>query len=164
VPDLDAEEFDEFYLRARDRLTVQLAALTGDPAEAGDHVQEAFVRAWTRWTYVSGLADPEGWVRRVAHNLAVSRWRRARRLVLGQRADTAVEWDDEQRAVVAALAGLARAQREAIVLHHLVGLPVAEVATQLHAPVGTVKSWLSRGRRELAVLLAPADETEEVST
>jgi RNA polymerase sigma-70 factor, ECF subfamily len=163
VQDLDAMEFDEFYLRTRDRLTVQIAALTGDPSEAGDHVQEAFVRAWTRWTYVSGLDDPEGWVRRVAHNVAVSRWRRARRTVLGHRPDTAVEWDDEQRAVVAALADLPRRQREAIVLHHLVGLPVAEVADQLRVPAGTVKSWLSRGRRELASVLDPAEATEEVS-
>jgi RNA polymerase sigma-70 factor (ECF subfamily) len=163
VQDLDAVEFDEFYLRTRDRLTVQIAALTGDPTEAGDHVQEAFVRAWTRWTYVSGLADPEGWVRRVAHNVAVSRWRRARRTVLGHRPDTAVEWDDEQRAVVAALAELPRTQREAIVLHHLVGLPVAEVADQLRVPAGTVKSWLSRGRRELASALDPSEATEEVS-
>ena len=164
MQDLDAVEFDEFYLRARDRLTVQIAALTGDPTEAGDHVQEAFVRAWTRWTYVSGLDDPEGWVRRVAHNLAVSRWRRARRTVLGSRPDTAVEWDDEQRAVVAALAEIPRQQREAIVLHHLVGLPVAEVARQMRAPAGTVKSWLSRGRRQLGTLLEPSDITEEVST
>jgi RNA polymerase sigma-70 factor (ECF subfamily) len=162
VHDLDAAEFDEFYLRTRDRLAMQIAALTGDPAEAGDHVQEAFVRAWTRWTYVSGLDDPEGWVRRVAHNLAVSRWRRARRTVLGQRPDRVVEWDDDQRAVVAALAELPGPQREAIVLHHLVGLPVAQVAEQLNAPVGTVKSWLARGRRELATLLAPS-ATEEVA-
>jgi len=164
VQDLDAVEFDEFYLRTRDRLTVQIAALTGDPTEAGDHVQEAFVRAWTRWTYVSGLDDPEGWVRRVAHNVAVSRWRRARRTVLGHRPDTAVEWDDEQRVVVAALAGLPRQQREAIVLHHLVGLPVPEVAAQLRVPAGTVKSWLSRGRRALATVLDPAKTTEEVPT
>jgi RNA polymerase sigma-70 factor (ECF subfamily) len=164
VQDLDAVEFDEFYLRTRDRLTVQVAALTGDPTEAGDHVQEAFMRAWTRWTYVSVLDDPEGWVRRVAHNLAVSRWRRARRVVLGYRPDTSVEWDDEQRAVVAALADLPQQQREAIVLHHLVGLPVADVAEQMRAPVGTVKSWLSRGRQQLATLLEPSVATEEVST
>lgn len=163
MQDLDAVEFDEFFLRTRDRLTMQVAALTGDPTEAGDHVQEAFVRAWTRWTYVSGLDDPEGWIRRVAHNLAVSRWRRARRVVLGFRPDTAVEWDDEQRTVVAALASLPRSQREAIVLHHLVGMPVAEVAEWLHAPAGTVKSWLSRGRRQLAGLLSPSVATEEVS-
>lgn len=162
MQNLDAAEFDEFYVRTRDRLAVQIAALTGDPTEAGDHVQEAFVRAWTRWSHVSGLDDPEGWVRRVAHNLAVSRWRRTRRTVSGNRPDTAVEWDDEQRAVVAALAELPRPHREAIVLHHLVGLPVAEVADQLRAPVATVKSWLSRGRRQLATLLEPS-ATEEGS-
>ncbi|MCW2495612.1 hypothetical protein [Jatrophihabitans sp.] len=31
--------FDAFYRTSRDRLALQLAALTGDPAEAVDHVQ-----------------------------------------------------------------------------------------------------------------------------
>jgi RNA polymerase sigma-70 factor (ECF subfamily) len=161
VPDPDALEFDAFYLAARDRLCVQVAALTGDPVEAGDHVQEAFIRAWSRWSYVSGLDDPEGWVRRVAHNLAVSRWRRARRVVLGRQPDTVAGWDDDQRAVIAALAALPRPQREAIVLHHLVGLSVAEIARDLGAPAGTVKSWLARGRRQLAAAL---EESVEVGT
>ncbi len=164
MEDIDAAEFDEFYLRSRDRLAAQIAALTGDSVEAVDHVQEAYIRAWARWTYVGGLDDPEGWVRRVAHNLAVSRWRRARRVVLRAAApDTAVEWDDEQREVVAALRTLPRTQREAIVLHHLAGLSVDEVAADLHAPAGTVKSWLSRGRQGLAVALAASPTTEEAS-
>lgn len=78
----DSEAFDEFYLASRDRLVLQVAALTGDPAEALDHVQEAFIRAWTRWDRISTYDDPEGWVRRVARNQATSRWRRARRTVL----------------------------------------------------------------------------------
>ena len=40
------------------------------------------MRAWLRWGTVGGYDDPEAWVRRVAHNLAVSRWRKARKLVL----------------------------------------------------------------------------------
>jgi RNA polymerase sigma-70 factor (sigma-E family) len=164
VDDIDAAEFDEFYLRSRDRLAVQIAALSGDAIEAVDHVQEAYVRAWARWTYVGGLDDPEGWVRRVAHNLAVSRWRRARRIVLGGGApDSGVEWDDEQREIVAALETLPRTQREAIVLHHLVGLSVNEVASYLNAPAGTVKSWLSRGRQQLAVVLTASPTSEEVA-
>jgi RNA polymerase sigma-70 factor (ECF subfamily) len=163
VQDLDAVEFDEFYLRSRDRLAVQIAALTGDPAEAVDHVQEAFIRAWARWTYVGGLDDPEGWVRRVARNLAVSRWRRARRLVLrATPAESTISWDDDQREVVDALRTLPRTQREAIVLHHLVGLSVDEVAADLDAPAGTVKSWLSRGRRQLATVLTASPRTEGV--
>lgn len=155
------DDFDAFYAGARDRVAVQVAALTGDPAEAADHVQEAFVRAWARWTYVSGLEDPEGWVRRVAHNLAVSRWRRARRLVLsGRDRDRVLELDADQQDVLAALKDLPRVQREAIVLHHLIGLPVDEVATHLRVPVGTVKSWLARGRRALAVTLRNTEEEE----
>ena len=154
----DTTAFDAFYEGARDRLAVQIAALTGDPAEAVDHVQEAFVRAWSRWGYVSRLDDPEGWVRRVAHNLAVSRWRRARRVALGRSPDRVLEWDDEQREVVDALRTLPRPQREAIVLHHLVGLSVDEVAGELHAPAGTVKSWLARGRASLARTLTASEE------
>jgi RNA polymerase sigma-70 factor (ECF subfamily) len=116
VDDFDAREFDEFYLRSRDRLAMQIAALTGDSAEAVDHVQEAYIRAWARWTYVGGLDDPEGWVRRVARNLAVSRWRRARRVVLrAAPVDASIAWNDGQRAVVDALRTLPHAQREAII-------------------------------------------------
>jgi RNA polymerase sigma-70 factor (ECF subfamily) len=150
VPTPDSE-FDEFYRTSRDRLAVQIAALTGDPTEALDHVQEAFVRAWARWARVGALEDPEGWVRRVAHNLAVSRWRRASRLVLrAEPAERAIDLDTDQGAVIEALRGLPRSEREAIVLHHLVGLPVQDVARELGAPTGTVKSWLSRGRAHLA--------------
>ena len=45
-------------------------------------------------------------------------------------------------------------QRDALVLHHLVGLAVTEVASELGVPEGTVKAWLSRGRRRLAAALA----------
>lgn len=159
-----AVDFDALYDRARDRLAVQIAALTGDASEAVDHVQEAFVRAWLRWAYVSGLEDPEGWVRRVAYNLAVSRFRSARRMVLrNQVPDGRIEWDDEQRELVAALRELPTRHREAVVLHHLVDLSLAEVAEWLGAPTGTVKSWLHRGRRELAVALGRTTTQEELT-
>jgi DNA-directed RNA polymerase specialized sigma24 family protein len=46
-----------------------------------------------------------------------------------------------------------------IVLHHLVGLPVEEVARELGVPAGTVKSRLARGRRAVALVL-DADRPE----
>jgi RNA polymerase sigma-70 factor (ECF subfamily) len=164
VDDPRAADFDAFYLRSRDRLAMQVAALTGDPAEALDHVQEAYVRAWSRWGYVAALDDPESWVRRVAHNIAISRWRHARRLVLhATAAERALEIDDDQQDVIAALRTLPVRHREAIVLHHLVGLSVDEVAGYLDAPSGTVKSWLSRGRLQLAAVLSEPS-TEEIQT
>jgi RNA polymerase sigma-70 factor (ECF subfamily) len=56
--------------------------------------------------------------------------------------------------VVAALNDLPLAQRRAIVLHDLDGMSVAEVAKEVGAPEGTVKSWLSRGRASIAEALS----------
>ncbi|MCL2782108.1 MAG: SigE family RNA polymerase sigma factor [Actinomycetia bacterium] len=152
------DDFEVFYRSCRDRLAVQVAALTGDPIEAVDHVQEAFIRAWSRWPRVSALDDPEGWVRRVAHNLAVSRFRKARRMLLGlPRGAGRVEFQPTQTALLDALATLPHRERAALVLKHHVGLSVAEVAAELRAPEGTVKSWLSRGRTRLAGVLADAE-------
>jgi RNA polymerase sigma-70 factor (ECF subfamily) len=156
-------DFDEFYLGCRDRVVLHVAALTGDPAEALDHVQEAFVKAWTRWDRIADFDDPEAWVRRVAYHQAVSGWRRVRRLVLRSEPDPSVPYfDAEQLELFEALAQLSAREREAVVLHHLVGYSVDEIATQLSAPSGTVKSWLSRGRAKLAAALSTPEVADEL--
>ena len=156
-------DFDEFYLGCRDRVVLHIAALIGDPAEALDHVQEAFVKAWTRWDRIADFDDPEAWVRRVAYHHAVSGWRRVRRLVLRSEPDPNVPYfDADQRELFEALAQLSAREREAVVLHHLVGYSVDEIATQLAAPSGTVKSWLSRGRAKLAAALSTPEVADEL--
>jgi RNA polymerase sigma-70 factor (ECF subfamily) len=98
-------------------------------------------------------------VRRVALNHAVSRWRRARRIVLRPAADDQrIHLDPEQQSVIAALRRLSSREREAVVLHHLIGYSVEEIATELSVPSGTVKSWLSRGRARLERELRADDE------
>jgi RNA polymerase sigma factor (sigma-70 family) len=101
-------------------------------------------------------------VRRVAMNLAADRARKLRRqtraiLRMGPPPE-APEVSVETLARVEALGTLPVRQRQAIVLHYLVGLPVEEVAQTLRAPAGTVKSLLSRGRRALAARLGEAEE------
>jgi RNA polymerase sigma-70 factor (ECF subfamily) len=51
---------------------------------------------------------------------------------------------------IAAIALLPETQRRAVVLHYLADLSVAEIAEQEGVAVGTVKSWLHRGRAALA--------------
>ena len=53
-------------------------------------MQEALFRAWLKWDKIGSYQDPEGWVRRVAINVATSRWRKLRRLA-GQSASTALQ-------------------------------------------------------------------------
>jgi RNA polymerase sigma-70 factor (ECF subfamily) len=45
-----------------------------------------------------------------------------------------------------------------VILHYLVGLSVAEIATECNVSAGTVKSWLHRGRATLHAHLSTGDE------
>ena len=62
--------------------------------------------------------------------------------------------------LVEALRQLTPDPRRAIVLHHLVGLSVAEISAETGGSVSAVKQWLSRGRRSLANALGDDDLTE----
>jgi RNA polymerase sigma-70 factor (ECF subfamily) len=149
----DPSEFDRFYAGGVRRLTAQVYAMTGDRAEAEDLVHEAYARAWQRWDRIAGYADPEAWVRTVAFRAAVSSWRKTvNRLTAHRRhgpPDPAPEVRPDYVAVVAALRRISAEQRRAVVLHHLVGLSVEEVARETGAAVGTVKARLSRGRQAM---------------
>lgn len=156
MPDVDG--FDEFYRGSRQRLLGFVYVLTGDLAEAQDAVQEAYVRAWQRWSTVSTYDDPEAWMRVVAARITVSRWRslrsRARAYLRHGPVAQVPAPSTDTVDVVAALRQLPEEQRTAIALYYLVGMPVADVARETGAPVGTVKARLSRGRAALAALLA----------
>jgi RNA polymerase sigma-70 factor (ECF subfamily) len=146
--------FDDFYQATFGRLVAQVYLVTGDLHEAEDVVQEAMARASVRWQRLRDYDLPEAWVRRVAMNLAADQRRRVRRrLALLARigpSPPAPALSVDHVAVVEALATLPRSYRQAVVLHHLLGLPVREVAKQLRVPVGTVKARLARARRALA--------------
>ncbi len=159
--------FDEVYAAHYADLTVQLYAYFGDRQEAQDVVQEAFCRALARWPAVAAYDDPVAWVRRVAWNLAVSKWRRARTALSflhRQRADDHhVDGPSPERvALVTALATLPDKQRRAMVLHYLADMTVAEIADREGVAEGTVKSWLHRARAALAAQLRPEPATAEV--
>ncbi len=151
-------DFDSFY-QANFRDTVSVVyGLTADMPEAQDIAQEAFVRAWQRWEALVNYENPVFWVRRVAANLATSRWRRAKvaaaYLVRQRPLDTMPELSPANIDIINALKKLPVTQRKAIVLHYLVDMAVDDVAAEFDVPVGTVKSWLHRGRAALSEELA----------
>ena len=132
--------------------------MTGSRAEAEDLVQEAYARAWQSWEKVSRYSDPEAWVRTVACRIRVSVWRKTvNRMAAHRRHGVAEEVPGagaDYVAIVAALRRIPAEQRRAIVLHHLVGLSVEEVAYETGARPGTVKARLSRGRQAMAPYLS----------
>lgn len=163
---MPADEFDAFYQAHFGDVVAMAYALTGDLPEAQDLAQEAFCRAWQRWRRIEAYDQPLAWVRRVTANLATSRWRRlatATRHLRRERPALVPAVGPEHVALVAALRTLPERQRHAVVLHHLVDLPIADVALELGVTTGTVKSWLHRARTALATRMAEAPAAPEVS-
>jgi NAD(P)-dependent dehydrogenase (short-subunit alcohol dehydrogenase family) len=120
-------DFGAFYAATFDSLCVQLYAHSGDLAEAQDVVQEAFCRALSRWRTLSRYEDPQAWVRKVAWNLATSRWRRVKTAMsfasrYGEQSfdEPDPTWLDLRDA----LAKLPSRQRQALVLHYVADLGV----------------------------------------
>ena len=154
MPVRDTSEFDEFYAGTSRRVLGQVYAMTGDMAAAEDAVAEAYTRAWQRWPSVSRADSPEAWVRTVASRTAISTWRKTRnRLRAHHRlapstTDPTVLGPDHV-VLVDALRQIPHQQRQALVLHYVAGATVAEIAREMGAAEGTVKSWLSRGRAAL---------------
>lgn len=154
-------DFDDFYLGTVRKVTAQIVALLGDASEAEDAVQEAYARAWQRWDTVSKMDDPVAWVRVVAYRIKVSAWRSAVRRVAAHRRHgppgNVPDHSPDAIALIAALRQIPEAQRRAIVLFHIAGLTIEQVAAEVGAPTGTIKARLSRGRAALAALLAEPD-------
>ena len=153
------------YSASYRRLVVQLLAVCGDQAEAEDAVQEAFVKAIGQGPRFAHLDNPEAWLRTVALNHLRNRWRHHsvfRRIMPRVPGPVAtLDLSPDHVAVVTALARIPDALRLVVVLHHIADLPVAEIATTLGIPDGTVKARLVKGRALLADLLTDHDKDDE---
>ncbi|MGC4779399.1 RNA polymerase sigma factor [Micromonospora chalcea] len=159
------DDFDAFYAATSARVLHQVYAVCGDLGEAQDIVQEAYARAWARWSSLSGYDSPEAWVRTVAWRLAANRWRSVRRWLAARArlgaSTEAPEPSPDRVAVLAALRQLPESQRRVVVLHYLSDLPISEIAETTGMPAGTVKVYLSRARTALAPLLDADDERKD---
>lgn len=138
--------FDDLFPRA-----CRLARrIVGDPVVAEDVAAEALARAYARWAKISELPWRDGWVLRVASNLAIDHVRRqppAAPVVA-----PAVTEEDAvtlRLALVACLRALPRRQRQAVALHYLAGLTDGEVGQALGISAGSVKTHVHRGMAAL---------------
>jgi RNA polymerase sigma-70 factor (ECF subfamily) len=157
-PTIVGFEFDDLFVRHFPGLVRALTVVSGNREVAADCVQEAFVRAHLRWDRVSRLDQPVAWIRRVALNLARDLHRRQ---VRGDRAhlqlmadlDDEIEPPEPPTDLAALLAELPLRQREALALHYVEGLSVAEVGDAMGITEGAVKFHLHQGRERLRPIL-----------
>jgi RNA polymerase sigma-70 factor (ECF subfamily) len=141
-------------------------------ADAEDAVQEVFVRLWrTADRYDPERAKLVTWVMLICRRHLIDRLRRkGARPDLGAGEGPAIDQEpaatprerrdeSDRERIHARIAELPSLQREVIERAYLQGFTLREIAEQLKAPLGTVKSALSRGLGRLRDRLGGESET-----
>lgn len=149
--------FEETFRREYPSIVRTTASIIGSVEDAEAVTQDAFVKAFARWTKVGGYDAPGAWIQRVAIRDAVRVARRqARRPPDHRTASPAADGAsiDLERAIRA----LPPKQRACIVLHYLCDEPVARVAELVGCKESTVKVHLHKARHALAAALRDDEE------
>ena len=134
--------------------------------EAEDLAQDTFIRAFVHFERFDPGRPLLPWLIAIARRLCLDLLRRRKVMA---RADAMAELvqpapspereaslRDELSRLERALAGLDEGPREAIVLFHIEAMSYRDIAAALEVPIGTVMTWLHRGRGELKRALSDA--------
>jgi RNA polymerase sigma-70 factor (ECF subfamily) len=157
LPDLFDRHHQRLYRLAR--------RLTATQSEAQDLVQETFLRiVRSPGSVPHGPVSEEAWLVRILINVCRDQWRRkgARQRLdetyggpIGDIGTSSPEAAFIARTTVwRALQALTPRRRTAIILYELEGIGIAEIARLLGVSAITVRWHLSRGRQELARIIA----------
>jgi RNA polymerase sigma-70 factor (ECF subfamily) len=161
----DPHAFAELVQRHRDRMWAVALRTLGDPEEAADALQDAFLSAYRAVGRFRGEAAVTTWLHRIVVNACLDRLRRQSirpAVPMGDDAtlDAVAPKNADPTAlhevaldVTAALRKLPAEQRAALILVDMMGYGVDEAARVLDVPNGTIKSRCARGRARLAPLL-----------
>jgi RNA polymerase sigma-70 factor, ECF subfamily len=169
----DRASLFESLLRSSYRQAYSLACrLTGNPAEAEDLVQETFLRAYRFFHRYDESLPFTSWLYRImtnAHIDSVRRKGRLKTLSLEQPANsTSAPWEvpDHESApdrslmqdtmgehVQAALQTMTAEFRTAVLLADVEGMAYEEIAEVMQTSIGTVRSRIHRGRKQLRKFL-----------
>jgi RNA polymerase sigma-70 factor (ECF subfamily) len=158
---------DQLLAAMRPKLHRYCARMTGSVIDGEDVLQDALIKAVEAFAASSPIANPEGWLFRIAHNTALDFLRRRNRQAALQSVEEVDMMADQLDAVttrqIAATSlrtfmRLPVAQRSSVILMDVLGCSLKEVCEIMDLSLPAVKAALHRGRTQLRVL---ADEPEE---
>lgn len=144
------EQFERFYREREQQVRRLLIGMLGDPVRAADAVQETWMR------YLRYVEGPEprfdvALLIAVARNVARDFWRRRRPESPSGTIGQASGGGSVEDAIVLAdlVARLPYREREVIVMHYALDLPIEAICRQTGRSEGAVKSQLHRARERL---------------
>lgn len=160
----------------QDRLFASMIHVTGSPEEAEEVVQEAFIRAFVKLDTFQRNSQFFTWLYRIAFNSALTRRRKKRaRISLeytrettgmevvdgGQPVDEGLLSRERVELVRRAMRELSDEHRAILVLREMEEHSYETIAEVLEISIGTVRSRLSRARRQLKLTLEAMIREEE---
>ncbi|MFM0642869.1 sigma-70 family RNA polymerase sigma factor [Paraburkholderia bryophila] len=162
----DAVAFEALYRLSAPSLFGLAVRVTRTSESAEEVVQDGFIKIWRfAGSYDPDKASPSTWMSTIVKNQALDYLRR------NPYAGVYVEELDERNAsgdgdlsqqvaldaerLSVYLGRLTPGQRQAIALAYFRGQSQSEIAHTLDAPIGTVKSWISRGLESLRGMADP---------
>ena len=161
------ETFDRLLGELRPKLHRYCARMTGSVIDGEDVVQDALIKAIEAFPTAQTLANPEGWLFRIAHNAALDHLRRrSRRDALHSDQDPEMIVDpqniaEDRQAAAASLRTFMRlpvAQRSSVILMDVLGYSLQEIGGVTNSSLPSVKAALHRGRERLRELALEPDD------
>lgn len=159
----DTHAFDLLVAAYQDRVYHLVYRITGNPSDAQDAAQEAFVKAYRSLGTFRSQSSFSTWLHRIAVNAAVDIVRRRRPRAADPLEGTAPAVDpladgaervEIRERIHRAIAALPVDQRMVVILRDIQGWTYEEIAGVIQAPIGTVRSRLARAREALRAALA----------
>jgi RNA polymerase sigma factor (sigma-70 family) len=150
------EELSALYHESYHRFVHVAEAITRDPEEARDAVQEAFANALRELDRYRGRGSFEGWVWRCVMNSARMARRKSRRRALAAYQASPVQ--PEQPALVEPISRLPERQRLVLFLRYFADLSYEGIAEVLDVSPGTVGATLNAAHRALRRLLEEVED------
>lgn len=139
--------------------------MVGNPDDAAELCQEAFLNAWKGLGKFQGDSSFATWLYRLTSNAAIDFLRRDKRSVTGPSLDddetftqapdpapsphSRAEQRELREALTEGLATLTPEHRQVLLLRELQGMSYEEIAGALDLDLGTVKSRIARAREKL---------------
>jgi RNA polymerase sigma-70 factor, ECF subfamily len=163
----DQAHLQRLFTELRPKLHRYCARMAGSVIDGEDLVQEVLMLAIEALPRVGTLANPEGWVFRVAHNAALDFLRRrARQNAASASEDLEMVSDSDpvEKDPLAAAASLRTfmrlpvSQRSSVILKDVLGYSLQEIAGIAESSLPAVKSALHRGRERLRGLAEEPDD------
>jgi RNA polymerase sigma-70 factor (ECF subfamily) len=160
----DEDAFNALVDEDGGRLFAIAFRILRDVERAQDAVQQTYLEAWRDLPRLRDLERYGPWLHRLLVNACYEesrRWSRWRRRVHVLPLEGPAEPDhskavEDRDALERAFGALSAEHRAVFVLHHHVGMALAEISDVVGVPVGTVKSRLHYATRHLRAALYPS--------